>query len=208
MSSYQVVRLSKKTDNITMRTENNDNHIPDNFFSVFRITIRQQKTFAMKQINILLILIVFATFPSFAKKDKKTDRELVVKNLIESTHYRFVARTAQPMSGGSINLTSEYDLQVDSTQIRSFLPFFGRAYYAEYGSSEGGIKFDAKAEEYTVDWNAKKKTYRIDIKVKGKRDVYQLILDVGISGYANLNIISNDKQSISFYGAIEKLESL
>lgn len=160
----------------------------------------------MKQLCIILLLTGLAAFPSYAKKEKKAAREQAVKNLIESTHYRFVARTAQPMSGGSINLTSEYDLVVDSTQIRSFLPFFGRAYYAEYGSSEGGIKFDNKADKYTVDWNAKKKTYRINIKVKGKRDVYQLLLDVGISGYANLTIISNDKQSISYYGAIEKIK--
>ena len=160
----------------------------------------------MKKISILLIISVFTVFAAFAQKEKKAEKEKAVKSLIESTHYRFVARTAQPMTGGNINLTSEYDLEVDSTQIKSFLPFFGRAYYAEYGSSDGGIKFDAEAEEYKIEWNEKKKTYHIDIRVKGKRDVYQLKLDAGVSGYANLHITSNDKQSISFYGTIEKPE--
>lgn len=160
----------------------------------------------MKQLCIILLLAGLAAFPSYAKKEKKAQKEQAVKNLIESKHYRFVARTAQPMSGGSINLTSEYDLVVDSTQIKSFLPFFGRAYSVDYGSTDGGIKFDNKADEYTSEWNAKKKTYHIAIRVKGKRDVYQISLDAGISGYANLHISSNDKQSISFYGTIEKIE--
>lgn len=159
----------------------------------------------MKPINMLLILMI-AVSPVFAKKDKKSEKEQEIKTLIESTQYRFVARTALPMSGGSINLTSEYDLVVDSTQIKSFLPFFGRAYYAEYGQSDGGIKFDSQADEYTVKFNEKKKSYQISMKVKGKRDIYQIQIDAGTSGYANLHVISNDKQSISFYGTIEKIE--
>ena len=158
----------------------------------------------MKQICILLILMIAVSPAVMAQKSKRAEKE--TKNLIESRQYRFVARTALPMSGRSINLTSEYDLTVDSLQIKSYLPFFGVAYYAEYGQTDGGIKFDSKADEYSAVFSEKKKSYRISMKVKGKRDVYQISLDAGLSGYATLNIISNDRQSISFYGTIEKLE--
>jgi hypothetical protein len=159
----------------------------------------------MKQIIIFIVLIAIVS-PTFAQKEKKAEKEKEIKNLIESTQYRFVAKTALPMGGNSINLTSEYDLVVDSIQIKSFLPFFGRAYYAEYGQTDGGIKFDNKAEEYSSIFNKKKKIYHITIKVKGKRDMYQITLDAGLSGYATLSIISNDRQNISFYGTIEKPE--
>jgi len=159
----------------------------------------------MKQIIILLTLVI-AVSPLFAQKEKKAEKEQKIKTMIESQQYRFVAQTALPMTGESISLTSEYDLTVDSLQIKSFLPFFGRAYYAEYGQSDGGIKFDNKADDYSSVFDKKKKSFRIFMKVKGKHDIYQINLDAGLSGYAHLSIISNDKQSISFYGAIEKTE--
>ncbi|MDX9880676.1 MAG: DUF4251 domain-containing protein [Prolixibacteraceae bacterium] len=159
------------------------------------------------RVRIILLILMIAISPAvMAQKGKRAEKEKETRNLIESRQYRFVARTALPMSGRSINLTSEYDLTVDSLQIKSYLPFFGVAYYAEYGQTDGGIKFDNKAEEYSAVFSEKKKSYRISMKVKGKRDVYQISLDAGLSGYATLNIISNDRQSISFYGTIEKLE--
>ena len=159
----------------------------------------------MRQIGVLLIVMVAVSSVATAQKSKRIEKEKEIKSLIESRQYRFVARTALPMSGRSIQLTSEYDLVVDSLQIKSHLPFFGVAYYAEYGQTEGGIKFDNEAMEYSAVFNEKKKSYRINMKVKGKRDVYQIGLDAGLSGYATLNILSNDRQSISFYGTIESI---
>lgn len=157
--------------------------------------------------TVLIILVMFlAASGGYAQKQKRVEKEKEVRALIESQQFRFVARSAHPSGYRSVTLTSEYDLVVDSLQIRSYLPFFGRAYYAEYGSSEGGIKFDSKAEEYVSVFNAKKKSYRISIKVRGKHDIYQLQLDAGLSGYASLSVVSVDKQSISFYGIIEKTE--
>ena len=159
----------------------------------------------MKPICILLIVMIAVSSVATAQKSKRIEKEKETKVLIESRQYRFVAHTALPMSGRSIQLTSEYDLVVDSLQVRSYLPFFGVAYYAEYGQAEGGIKFDNEAIEYSAIFNEKKKSYRINMKVKGKRDVYQIGLDAGVSGYATLNILSNDQQSISFYGVIESM---
>ncbi len=159
----------------------------------------------MKTILMIAIALIFTT-GSYAQKTKKIEKEKEVRALIESQQFRFVARSAHSSGYQSVSLTSEYDLVIDSLQIKAHLPFYGRAYYAEYGSSEGGIKFDSKAEEYSAIFNEKKKSYQITIKVRGKHDIYQLQLDAGLSGYATLSVVSIDKQSISFYGTIEKIE--
>lgn len=42
--------------------------------------------------------------------------------------------------------------------------------------------------------------------VKGEKDVYDIRLNAGTSGFASLFVNSNNRQSISFNGTIEKLK--
>lgn len=78
----------------------------------------------MKTISLLLFLgLIFFQLDAQTRKEKKAFKEKEIKELIDGGRYKFVARNALPMGGGSIDLTSEYDLVIDSTRIKSFLPF-------------------------------------------------------------------------------------
>jgi len=162
----------------------------------------------MKSLIFLFVLSMlgFTTMAQLSRSEKRAVKEKEIRELIESRHYRFVANKALPMGGGSINLTSEYDLIVDSTRVKAYLPFFGVAYRADYGNTQGGIKFNSAANKYSCELNKKKGIYMISMEVKGEKDIYQLHLDAGVSAYATLSITSNDKQNISYYGVIEKIE--
>ncbi len=165
----------------------------------------------MKRLFISTGIILISTIVLFAqdseKKSRKENRagrkseiEQKVKEAIASKDYIFNARQANPLGGSSINLTSEYTLQVKGDTIDAFLPFYGGAYKADL-HGEGGIKFNTTAKSYKV--KEKKGRYEISIKVNAPNDNYRLYLIVSASGYATLNVNCNNRQSISFNGIIK-----
>lgn len=158
----------------------------------------------MKKI-VLGILMSFIFF-GFAISQTKTEKENEMRQLIESKQFKFTARSVTPLSGTPINLTSEYDLIVDSLKIEAWLPFYGRAYQTDYGSTEGGIKFKEVAKTMDVKLDKKKKIYNIRIEVDTPKDSYKIYIQAGSSGYANMNLNSYKKQSVSYYGIIEAID--
>ncbi len=153
-----------------------------------------------------LLLITALANAQTGSKQRRSEKEQEVKQLIDSQKFRFVAREAIPLSGRKVDLTSLYDLKVDSMMVESWLPFFGRAYHVDYGSQDGGIKFKEKAGQLDIRYNGKKKVYEINITVDTDKDNYRINISAGVSGYADMTIISNNRQSISYYGIIEPLK--
>lgn len=156
----------------------------------------------MKQLALLFLMMTMALGYSFAQE--QTDKE--IGELIESKQFKFTARSVTPLSGSTINLTSTYDLAVDSNYVEAWLPFYGRAYQSDYGSTEGGIKFKEEAKVLDVKKNEKKDSYEIHIEVDTVKDSYKIYIHAGESGYASMSINSNRKQAVSYYGIIEPLE--
>ena len=139
------------------------------------------------------------------KKQMKLEKENEMNELIESGNFKFIARSAHPMSGPSINLTSTYDLKIDNDTIEALLPFYGRVYRVDYGG-EGGIKFKELAETIDKQFNNRKKIYEYSATVKTNKDVYNIKLSAGLNGFGNLTVSSQNRQPISFYGIIEPLK--
>src|ERR1044071_8700908 len=77
-------------------------------------------------------------------------------------------------------LSSEYDLRLLGDSVVAYLPYFGRAYAATYGSGDGGIKFTSTQFEYTA--KTRKKGWDITIAPKDGSDVRQLFLSVSPNG--------------------------
>ncbi|WP_321288543.1 DUF4251 domain-containing protein [uncultured Sunxiuqinia sp.] len=158
----------------------------------------------MKKMTSVILLLLMFSFISMAQKE--ADKKENIKVLIESRQFKFTARSVTPMSGGTINLTSTYDFSVDSMQVESWLPFYGRAYQSDYGSTEGGIKFKEVAKVLKVERNGKKDSYEIRIEVDTAKDSYKINIHAGDSGYASMSVLSNRRQSVSYYGIIEPLD--
>lgn len=133
--------------------------------------------------------------------DKKAEKRAAIKNLVESQHYDFRAQTVMPMGGRSRQLTTEYDVRVTKEIIVSYLPYFGRAYSAPIDPTKGGIQFTSKDFGYTIS-DGKKGGWDVLIKPKDNRDVQSMSLSISDDGYATMQVISSQRQPISFYGDI------
>lgn len=139
------------------------------------------------------------------RKAREKARSEEVMQMFSDRSLRFIAQSATPMSGGTIHLTSEYTLDIKIEKVTAYLPFYGVAYRADYGSNEGGIKFSEEAR--VSDWkqNKKRKGFEVRMEVRAPKDMYYLYLSFSDQGYGTLTVSSQNRQPISFYGIVESL---
>jgi hypothetical protein len=122
---------------------------------------------------------------------------------METKHFVFTAQTVLPLVGAMRQLTSEYDVKLSGDSLITYLPYFGRAYGPINPGDDGGIKFTSTKFDYKT--KARKKGgWDIMITPKDNRDVRQLNFTISASGYATLQVSSNNRQSISYNGYISK----
>jgi len=133
---------------------------------------------------------------------KKMDEYNQLKSRIESKQFYFHAQSATSQKGKTIQLTSEYFLKVNKDSLQADLPYYGRAYSAPYSSSEQALAFKTTEFKYSAD-STKKGGWNILIKPKNASGISKINLNVTSSGYCTMNVISNTRSSISFYGTIQ-----
>lgn len=156
---------------------------------------------------IVIILLALAgfttTYGQEVNENKNLKRSSEIQDLINSKNYVFVAQTAFPIGRRAINLTSPYDVRVSGDTVASDLPYFGRAFVAPMNPSEGGIRFTSTNFNYKVK-GRKKGGWDIAILPKDSKDVRQMLLTVSESGYGTLQVVSNNRQQISYNGYVKE----
>lgn len=163
--------------------------------------------------KLFTLLVVFTTLQASAQTDKET-----TTRLINDQHFIFNATSAMPTANLEVNAVlnkmqpggasgliqlsgSQYQLKINKDSIEAYLPYYGRAYTASMNPDDSGIKFKSKNFGYKLD-KKKKGGWVINIRPKDTKDISSLTLNVSESGYASLNVNSNNRQSISFNGVI------
>lgn len=153
---------------------------------------------------LMLALSSCAVFSGKTKAERQAAEMLKmsrVDSLLNAKAYTFVAQSAHPMGWSTIQLTSEYDVRIAGDSVYVYLPYYGRAYQADYGSTDGGIKLNALAENYQLEED--NKGYKVSFKAADEYDTYQFQFSIGKSGYSSLSVNSNKRQVISFYGIMD-----
>lgn len=161
---------------------------------------------------LMLTFIVFSFTNAIAqektkkqiKEEAKIEKQKQVSALVDSKEFVFAPRSVTPQGRSNINLNDvSYAMEFHPDLIKSYLPFFGRAYGGIGYGGDNGMEFEGKPTVYTVE--KKKKAYVIKVEVKGERDSYSIMLSVYFEGNAYLVINSNNRSSISYDGDIKAL---
>lgn len=157
----------------------------------------------MKWQQYIILPILLSSNVLYAQKKNDLKKE-AIEQMINTHNYVFKAQTVLP-TGAVPNrqLTSEYDLRVSPDTVICFLPYFGRAYTAPMDPSKGGIQFTSTKFEYK-EAKRKKGGWDILIKPQDTPSANQLLLNISETGYASLQVISNNRQPISFSGYIQE----
>jgi hypothetical protein len=131
-------------------------------------------------------------------KEEKAAKEAELRKAIENRTFIVEVDRALPMSGQSRMLTSPYSLEINGDKVKSYLPYFGRAYSVPYGGGEGLI-FESVVTDYQSTVDKKGKTI-IEFKTKSKEDRLEYRVHISSSGSASIDVTSENRQPISFHG--------
>lgn len=163
-------------------------------------TINISKRIAALSIGLLCFCIA-AVAQSTEKKQDEEQQEAVIKHAVDSKNFIFKAQTIIPSNGMSRPLNFDYDLNISSDKVISFLPYMGRIFTAPMNPSEAPLNFTSKDFSYTAR-EGKKGGWNISIKPKDVRTVREYSLSVMEDGYATLIVTGNDRQPVTFYGYV------
>lgn len=153
-------------------------------------------------IIISIILLIFTNGCGTYQKLSDSQIKARIDSLVAIPKIEFKPNQASPTSYKAINLSFGYYLRITKDTVQCYLPYFGRAYTANLNSNEAGINFTSTKFEYQKEANPKG-VYAIRIQPTDTSQKFKLYLNVQESGYASLQVTDPDRQSISFYGAID-----
>ena len=146
----------------------------------------------------LLFITIIAAVSAWAQEEDKSSLE----RMIAAKQFIFHAQSASPLGGATVQLTSPYDLRISNDSLVSHLPYFGRSFSGGY-TGESGIQFTSTSYDYKVK-ERKRGGWEIRLKPKDQRNVRELQLNISESGYGTLQVISDNRQAISFRGFIDQ----
>lgn len=161
----------------------------------------------MKRIYLLWLLLPFCILLSTAataqstKEDKKKAKQEQLRAQIDARQFTFSAQSATSTRGRTRQLTGSNTLVVHGDSLDAYLPYFGRAYSATPGDTNGGINFSSTSFSYDAQ-DAKNGGWTVNIKPKDEKSASNMQLSISEDGYATLQVTSNNRQMISFYGQV------
>ncbi|GJM63187.1 DUF4251 domain-containing protein [Persicobacter diffluens] len=169
----------------------------------------------MKYLLIILSLISLNFLPATAqeklsrKERKKMEKEKLAQqthSLVMSGKFVFNVEQVSPLRGRTLNVvTDNYTLTFNGPEAIAYLPYFGRAFSASYGSSEGGIKFNQKKQNEKMEIDEKKDRKTISFDINEGNEQYQCYLEIFSNGSGALRIKPQNKDAISYTGKIAPL---
>ena len=160
----------------------------------------------MKKILLFAMIIVLAscaTGRTAGQKEQsaaKYESQIAdsINNRTLTVNFDFV----NPLRFPAHHLTTTYSLKIKGDSISSYLPYFGRAYHADYGSTDSPLSFNGHSEGMNIT-KAKKDSYRITFQTMKQQENFEYILTIFNNGKATLNVNSNERDPISFDGEVE-----
>jgi len=169
------------------------------------------------RISILILLLMFVSgFSGYAQKgekqqsrkkarhEKKMKSYEKVKELVSGKNFVFYAKRAFPTGYRSVDLTTNTGtIVIENDSVDADLPYFGRAYTSSY-SGEAGLKFSGNIKDEKLEYRDEKFMVRYSFQVKGESDLFNVSMDISSDGNASVNINSQNRNSISYHGTIEK----
>ena len=150
---------------------------------------------------LLLSVTACKTLSSVERTERDAKVAQAVENMLSERSYTVNISMMYPRRGNSVNVTPDFSLQVDGDTLESYLPYYGRAYSVPYGGGKG-LNFSAPIQDYRVTKGRMGNTL-ITIVVNNGEDILTYTLDIYANGSASLNVISRNRDSISYSGYLQ-----
>lgn len=150
-----------------------------------------------------LVFCSVITGPSFSQnEDEKVKTPSALDGRIQSKTFEFVAITVFPSGQPPKDISgSNYSISFSPEAIASHLPFYGTGYSGVALTRDKGMRFKGSPQDFIVEDS--ERGYVVSAKVAAENDVYSISINISDSGTATLNISSNNRSSISYFGEVK-----
>ena len=150
---------------------------------------------------LLLSVTACSSLSSVERAERDAKLAQAVENVLSERSYTITVSMMYPRRGQSVNVTPDFSLQVEDDTLMSYLPYYGRAYSVPYGGGKG-LNFTAPIQDYREARGHKGNTL-ISFFVNNGEDILKYTLDIYTNGSASINVISRNRESISFSGYLQ-----
>ena len=125
----------------------------------------------------------------------------MVRQQLAERHYTIEVDHCYPRRGGSRRIDYGYELTVSGDTLKSYLPYFGRAYHIPYGGGKG-LHFNSIITDYQQGL-VKQGLTRIVILTQNEEDTYQYVVEVFENANASIQVFSREREDIGFSGTMK-----
>lgn len=151
---------------------------------------------------VVAALLVAACATTEERAQRRAERAEVVKRAVDSRHFTVTVQTMNPMRGSSVNVTPDFSLEVSGDTVKSYLPYFGRAYYVPYGGGKG-LCFTATAIGYEQSQPKRGDRMLVTFACRNEEDLYRFRLEIYDDGATVIDVRAQEREHISFTGEID-----
>jgi hypothetical protein len=162
--------------------------------------------YPLRAILVILIMVSMNSEGQTGTPSGKQDQSVQLKNLIDSRKFIFHANSATSMKGMTKNLTGEYFLRLNKDSLQADLPYYGRSFTTSYPPTDLSVQFTTTEFSYVAD-STKKGGWSITIVPKNENSASKIYMSVTSSGYCTVQVNSNSRQPISYYGTITAFDA-
>jgi hypothetical protein len=158
---------------------------------------------------VLLVMILSEGFSQTVTKKERRAAENEIKSqqiemLLNSGKFIFKAGYAVPGGGRPINMAGNPGYVIfNKEKMEGDLPFFGTATAGIGLSGDLAIKFRNKPQTFTT--KKLKKSYDIEVIVRGDNGTYNLSLYIPFDGQSTLTVSSSNRGTIAYNGEVFQL---
>ena len=118
---------------------------------------------------------------------------------INKGEWVFTANYVMPQSGRSRSTNGLYTVTYSASKFVVYLPYFGKAYSASIGSSQGPLDFTTSDFDLSKE-QKKEGQWSFVLKPKDYKEVQSMNFTVYDNGSADLNVTLTNRSPISFRG--------
>lgn len=133
------------------------------------------------------------------KKAIRQATETLAKRVTDK-NFVFVPYMAQSQDGATQQVSGSV-FRVKPDSLISSMPYYGLRHAATANEADDGIKFSSVKFECTVK-ERRKGGWDVTIRPRNVRDVNQIYITIYPDGKAQLQVLSSNRQSISFMGVV------
>ena len=152
---------------------------------------------------VLAVLAVSCTTVKLTPEEKNAIKAAQIQqidSMVTGRHFGVEVDAVFPQRGPMKRLNYDYGIQVHGDTLRSYLPYFGRAYQVPYGGGKG-LDFEDPIKRWTIK-DGKNGQKQLTIWVENSEDAYVYTLKVYAGGNVDLTVDSRQRERIRFTGKI------